>query len=65
MSLLMFQIDEKIFVLEHEFEFCFQIDEKIFVLESEFDVYTNPLGLQRNPYSEYIINCVVLDDLFL
>ena len=34
----MFQIDEKIFVLEREFEFCFQIDEKIFVLESEFDV---------------------------
>lgn len=27
-------------------------------------VFITPFGLQRNAYSEYIINCVVLDDLF-
>ena len=26
--------------------------------------FVTPFGLQRNAYSEYIINCVVLDDLF-
>lgn len=26
--------------------------------------FITPFGLQRNAYSEYIINCVVLDDLF-
>ena len=27
-------------------------------------VFITPFGLQRNAYSEYIINCIVLDDLF-
>ena len=27
-------------------------------------VFITPFGLQRNAYSEYIINCVILDDLF-
>ena len=27
--------------------------------------FITPMGLQRNPYSEYITNCIVLDDLFL
>ena len=27
-------------------------------------VFVTPFGLQRNAYSEYIINCIVLDDLF-